>query len=57
MGDKDIFSSLEPLAQQWIIIRFQGKTQTIFFLFQLIFVPIYFQWRNFHDNVWANAEE
>lgn len=33
LGDKDIFSSLELLAQQWIIIWFHGKAQTVFFVF------------------------
>lgn len=32
LGDKDIFSSLELLAQEWIIIQFHGKAQTAFFV-------------------------
>lgn len=32
LGDKDIFSSLELLAHEWIIIQFHGKTQTAFFV-------------------------
>lgn len=58
LGDKDIFSLLELLAQ-WIIIQFHGKAQTAFFvsytklIFYLLPVAQLFLLVMFTDNVWA----
>ena len=57
LGDKGIFSSLEPLAQQWIIILFQGKAQTAFFCFSCTSCPFISNCVTFINNVRANAEE
>lgn len=32
LGNTDIFSSLQLLAQQWMIVQFHGKAQTAFFV-------------------------